>query len=75
MQVASVMRSVEGEIAEVDDDVRGVRADVAEHGIPVGFCLRPGAASTAGICWHESQAQTAGAIVSDAGRATERRRS
>jgi hypothetical protein len=36
------MRSVEGEIAEVDDDVGGVRADVAEHGIPVGFCLRRG---------------------------------
>ena len=42
VQVASVMHSVEGEIAEVDDDVGGVRADVAEHGIPVGFCLRRG---------------------------------
>ena len=31
MQVASVMRSVEGEIAEVNDDVGGVRADVAEQ--------------------------------------------
>jgi hypothetical protein len=39
MQVASVMRSVEGEIAEVDDDVGGVRVDVAEHGVPVCFGL------------------------------------
>jgi hypothetical protein len=42
MQVASVMRSVEGEIAQVDDDVGNVRFDVAEHGIPVGFGLRRG---------------------------------
>jgi hypothetical protein len=31
VQVACVVRSVEGDIAEVDDDVGGVRADVAEH--------------------------------------------
>ena len=42
VQVASAMRSVEGEIAKVDDDVGGVRANVAEHGIPVGCRFRRG---------------------------------